>query len=305
MGNRRGRLATAVEIGRAGRSLSCAPGNHLELIGDAHESLRRFIIDIDASRRSCHLEFYIWHNGGLADEVGEALLRAAERGVSCRVLLDAVGSHDFFNSKMHHRLKHAGVQVQEALPAGLIRMLFVRFDLRLHRKIVVIDGQVGYTGSLNLVDPDYFKISAGVGKWVDSVVRVQGPAVEAMAVAFLEDWELETGEDLQNLRAAADIRSLPVAGNSAVQLLATGPMIRQHAIRDVLLTTIYSARHEIVMTSPYFVPDELVLAALISAAHRGVDVRLIIPERVDSLLVRLASRAVRRSHRSRRQDHAL
>ncbi len=138
--------------------------------------------------------FYIWTVGGAADEVVEALLRAAKRGVICRVLLDAVGSHDFLISSAAERLRAGNVALFAALPVGAIRMLFYRLDLRMHRKIAVLDGEIGYTGSMNLVDPRFFKVDAGVGQWVDALVRMRGPAVEALGVTFLEDWELETGE---------------------------------------------------------------------------------------------------------------
>jgi cardiolipin synthase len=161
----------------------------------------------------------------------------------------------------------------------------------MHRKIVVIDGEIGYTGSLNMVDPRYFKQSSGVGQWVDAMVRVRGPVVEGLALTFLEDWELDTGEGLEQLRETGDVRALDDVGEAAVQVVPSGPVTDSHAIQQVLLMAIYSARRELILTSPYFVPDELLLTALVSAANRGVDVTLIVPARVDSRLVRYASQA--------------
>ena len=103
------------------------------------------------------MEFYIWNEGGTADEVCEALIRAATRGVTCRVLLDAMGSGKFLKSPWASRLRESGVEMAVALSVSPVRMLFVRFDLRLHRKIVVIDDEIAYTGSFNLVDPRFFK----------------------------------------------------------------------------------------------------------------------------------------------------
>jgi cardiolipin synthase len=167
----------------------------------------------------------------------------------------------------------------------------VRFDLRLHRKILVIDGAVAYTGSLNMVDPRYFKRDADVGQWVDAMVRVEGPAVEGLTATFIEDWELETGEGIEKLAATADIRPVPERGPSAVQVVPSGPLVRNEAIQQVLLMAIYAARRELVLTTPYFVPDESLLTALTSAARRGVEVTIVLPEKVDSRLVRVASRA--------------
>ena len=122
-----------------------------------------------------------------------ALERAAQRGVICRVLVDDVGASRFLRSRKASRLRAAGVQVVRQLPVGLLRMLFVRMDLRNHRKIAVIDGGTGYTGSMNLVDPAFFKTDAGVGRWVDVMVRLRGPAVEVLNGTFLEDWERACG----------------------------------------------------------------------------------------------------------------
>jgi cardiolipin synthase len=265
------------------------PGNRLELISSTEEVFRRLMADIDAAGHSCHLEFYIWNEGGLADEVAEALLRAAARGVICRVLVDAVGSRSFLRGRLAARLRQGGVAVQAALPGGLLHSLFVRFDLRLHRKIVVVDGRIGYTGSLNLVDPRFFKQSAGVGQWVDAMVRVEGPAVEGLAVTFLEDWELETGEGLKRLAETSDVGPQPQRGLAAVQVIPSGPLVQNEAMQQILLTVIYAARRELVLTTPYFVPDEPLLTALTSAARRGVAVTIVLPKKVDSLLVRLAS----------------
>lgn len=175
-----------------------------------------------------------------------------------------------------------------ALPGGVFHALIKRFDLRMHRKIVVIDGEIAYTGSLNLVDPRFFKQESNVGQWVDAMVRLTGPAVEPMGIVFLGDWELETSEGLESLRRTGDVRRLPSAGVSTVQVMPTGPTLQDDAIQ-ILLMSIYAARRELVITTPYFVPDESVLMALVSAARRGVDVTLILPARVDSYLVRFAS----------------
>ncbi|MGD9647603.1 MAG: cardiolipin synthase [Pirellulales bacterium] len=279
------RLCTAVA------GIPALPGNRLELLDDAQTTFRRLIADIDSAQRSCHLEFYIWSVGGTADEVAAALVRAAGRGVRCRVLVDAVGSHEFVGSPLAQRMLAAGIQVQSALPVSLLRMLFVRIDLRLHRKIVVIDGEIAYTGSQNLVDPRFFKVHAGVGQWVDAMVRFEGPAVEPLAITFLEDWELETGEGIEKLSQTGDVHTVPERGPAVVQVVPSGPAQRVDAIYTILLTTIYAARHELVLTTPYFVPDEPLLTALVAAAARGVQVTIVLPERVDSKLVRLASQA--------------
>ena len=136
-------------------------GNRLTLLQDYGSVFDALIRDIDGAQESCHLEFYIWHDGGRADEVAEALMRARKRGIACRVLVDAFGSSDFVGGAMRRRLEEHGVEVAVALPPRF--PLFARLDLRNHRKVVVVDGEVAYTGSQNLVDPRFFKTKAKVG----------------------------------------------------------------------------------------------------------------------------------------------
>lgn len=271
--------------------LPTQPGNQLELIGSWQEAFEHLLADIEQAQSICHLEFYIWHEGGKADEVAEALIRACKRGVLCRVLLDAIGSRSFLKSDMADKMIAAGIQLQPALAGGLLRALFVRFDLRMHRKIVIVDGEVAYTGSLNMVDPRYFKKDAGVGQWVDAMVRVRGPAVEALATTFLADWYVETDSTLDDLRQNSGVVEQFNQGDCAVQVLPSGPASQAEAIENVLLMAVYAARHELVLTTPYFVPSESLRIALATAARRGVKVILVVPAKVDSLLVRYASQA--------------
>lgn len=276
-------------------------GNHLDLIDNPDDIIRAIIRDIDNARSTCHLQFYIWQPGGMVDEVMVALLRATQRGVSCRLLVDAIGSREFLRSQEAREMKKAGIRIQESLPASIFTTLFARIDIRNHRKMVVIDGSIAYTGSQNMVDPRIFKQDAGVGRWIDLMVRIRGPVVESMAGTFINDWFLDADirhfrpksvrEDIDEVRRIADIQPSPPVGSIAVQLVPSGPGMSQDAIHSLLLTTIYAARKELVLTTPYFIPDEPLLAALKAAAQRGVDVRIIIPARNDSLLVDYASRA--------------
>jgi cardiolipin synthase len=270
--------------------MPAVPGNEVRLLAGAGPFFDALVADIEAARHTCHLEFYIWAVGGRADDVGEALLRAAARGVTCRVLIDGVGGRPFLKSAHARKLRAGGVDLRSALPVSLLALPFVRFDLRLHRKIVVIDGELAYTGSHNLADPAFFKRDAGVGPWVDAMARLRGPAVEPLGVTFLEDWELETGQGVKELRAHADAPP-PAVGHSAVQAIPSGPATGGDLIEKIVLAAIYSAQQELVLTTPYFVPDEAMLTALTTAAGRGVATTLVVPARVDSRLVRLASRA--------------
>ena len=268
------------------------PGNRLEIMDAAEPILRAIIADIDRAEHFCHLEFYIWNAGGTADEVCEALMRAATRGVTCRVLLDAIGSGKFLKSPWAHRLQESGVEMAVALAVSPLRTLFVRFDLRLHRKIVVIDDAIAYTGSFNLVDPRFFKQEAGVGQWVDAMARIQGPAVFTLNAVFMWDWEVETGHDLKALPDPARMEIEANQGTAAnVQVVPSGPGRSGDSVHQVLLMSIYAARKELSLTTPYFVPDEAITSALLSAARRGVSVTLILPAKNDSRLVHYTCRS--------------
>jgi cardiolipin synthase A/B len=283
----------AGSLARHGESITgfvALQGHALDLLPDWDSFVDALVTDIDAAERSCHLEFYIWDSAGRVREIYTALGRAAARGVVCRVLVDAVGSRPFLRSGDVASLRSTGVNVVASLPVGLFRMLFVRMDLRNHRKIVVIDGEIGYTGSSNLVDPEYFKRSAGVGRWVDAMVRLRGPAVEILNGAFLEDWELETDEGMAILETA-DIHSVAEHGDAVVQVVPSGPGLNRASIHQLLVSLLYSAERELVLTTPYFVPDESIMTALVSAARRGIAVTLNVPERLDSVLARYAGAA--------------
>jgi cardiolipin synthase len=275
---------------QAATGIPTLPCNRLELIDSAERFFTLLIDDIRQARTSCLLEFYILNEGGWVDELIEVLLAARKRGVTCRLLLDSIGSKPFLRSSGLARLRKGGVEVVEALPAGLIRALFVRIDLRNHRKIAVIDGEIAYTGSQNLVDPRLFKQGNGVGEWVDAMVRITGPVTELLTAAFTFDWLLERGQHVTGDRGVTDVHPVPPAGEALVQLAPSGPGYGEDTIHDLLLTTLYAARRELILTTPYFVPDNAILAALKSAAQRGVTVTLIVPAKNDSRLVHYASR---------------
>lgn len=267
------------------------PGNKLTLDHDTDNILKSIISDIENAKHYCLLEFYIWHPGGLADEVANALIAASNRGVACHVLLDSIGSSDFFRSDWLKRLRKENIMVTEALPGNLLRAAFRRIDLRLHRKIVVIDGKVAYTGSMNLVDPRFFKQDAGVGQWVDAMARIQGPAVKVLTALFAWDRAIETGIKIDKLIDQIDKEADESRGNAVIQIVPSGPDFDNNSTLELLLNAIYNAREELILTTPYFVPDESLVIALGSAARRGVRVRLIVPRKVDSFLVRHASRS--------------
>ena len=265
------------------------PGNRLTVLDDFETIFRCLIDDISQATESCSLEFYIWESGGLADELVDTVIEAHARGVEFRILLDSVGSASFLKGKQVKMLREAGINVVEALHVNPIKMLFQRADIRNHRKIAVIDNRVAYTGSQNLVDPRYFKQEAGVGEWIDLMIRVEGPAVSVLNNVIAMDWSVEAGE-VDHFSTSGISRE--VVGDIPVQVVPSGPVFREGAIHELLMSIIYMARRELVITTPYFAPDEPMIEALIAAANRGVDITLVIPARVDSLMIRYATPAI-------------
>lgn len=279
---------------RAGESFFGAPavaGNRMTLAPDTLDTLTRIAADIDAAKASVLMEFYIWAEGGLTKDVLDALIRAARRGVKCLVLIDAMGAGRWWRSGDPKALREAGVDLRAALPVGILRGLVSRTDLRLHRKIVVIDGAVAWTGSMNMVDPRYFKQDAGVGEWVDAMARIEGPVAGLLAAVMISDWVAETGDALKQVLIDTGITPVDAVGNVPVQVLASGPGESSDGLLQLMLAVINAARREVVLTTPYFVPEDSLVTALRGAAARGVRVVVVLPRRIDSLLVRYASRS--------------
>ena len=264
-------------------------GNQVELHTNSLQILQLFIDEINQAKESLHLEFYIWALGGDADRVGEAMIAAAKRGIACRVLLDSLGSKDWFKSKWPARFRNAGIEVTEALPVQIGRFQFRRADIRLHRKIFVIDSAIVWTGSMNLVDPRTFKQDSGVGEWVDAMVRVEGPVAAQFELTFSFDWSVDNPKITHFKDHKPPIA--PREGGVIAQEFASGPVYRDDILYQVMLSAIVDANEELTITTPYFGPDDGLMQALMATARRGVKVTLIVPKLNDSKLVAWSSKS--------------
>ena len=264
-------------------------GNKIELHTNSLNILQNFIDEINQAKKSLRLEFYIWALGGDADRVCEALIAASKRGIACQVLLDSLGSKDWFKSQWPARFRSAGIRVTEALPIQIGRFQFRRADLRLHRKIFVIDSAVVWTGSMNLVDPRTFKQNSGVGEWVDAMVRIEGPVAAQFELTFAFDWSVDDPA-ITNFKDREPPTS-PHVGGALAQEFSSGPVYRDDILYQVLLSAIMDAREELTITTPYFGPDDGLIQALMAAAARGVKVTLIVPKLNDSTLVAWSSKS--------------
>ncbi|WP_048885142.1 cardiolipin synthase [Aurantiacibacter atlanticus] len=258
-------------------------GNSIELLADYKEVINRLVADIATARHHIHLTTYIFSDDAVGGQIINALRAAAARGVECRILIDALGSY-WWSRRVIRELRACGIEVRRALPVSITNMEALRPDLRNHRKLVVIDGKLGYIGSQNIIGA----VQTDGRQNKELMVRVLGPIMLQLQSLFANDWFLETGELL------GDPALFPVEhsqGTVHAQLVAGGPEYRHFVMSFLLDAIVHAAEHSLVITTPYFVPDEALVLALESAALRGVNVSLILPEKSDHRVVDLAQRS--------------
>jgi cardiolipin synthase A/B len=237
---------------------------------------------IRAAEHHVHLEYYIFTDGVIGHRIRDALIERANAGVHVRLLLDGLGTSRL--RSFLRPLTDAGVQVARFGPR--MRPGFVNF--RTHRKIVICDGLTGITGGMNIEDGQDESIVGADHAWRDTQVLLRGDAVVPLAIAFLEDWQYATDERLDG---APFLRPLTAVGDHVVQICASGPDAHPQSIHAVYFTAITHAQHRVWISSAYFVPDESMETALVAAALRGVDVRVLVPANSDHALVDAAARS--------------
>ena len=263
-------------------------GNRAELLDSPDGARRRMVEDMDGATQTINVLYYIWLDDRTGCDIAAALIRAAGRGVRCRAVVDALGSRAFIASGAWKRLAGAGVGTALALPIGnpLKTMLYRRLDLRNHRKITVIDGEICHCGSQNCADAAFLP-KAKFAPWVDVMVRFEGPVAHQMNLLFAQSWLAERREDLSDL-----VRAVPPFDDGfPAQVVGTGPHIHRNVTAQLFSRIIVAARRELIVTTPYFVPGEVVCAAILGAALAGAKVTLILPRRNDSRFVAHASRS--------------
>jgi len=258
-------------------------GNAVQMMRAGEDVFNALEQAFDAANHHIHLVYYIWEADRTGARLRDALARAARRGVEVRLLLDDVGSR-LARPPFFRTLQEAGGQVERFLCVNLLSRRLT-LNNRNHRKVVVVDGRVAFTGGMNVGD-DY----AGLGEpWQDLHARIEGPVVYSLQEVFCQDWYHATAEDLVS---SAYFPVMNDVGSLCAQFLASGPADeRWQNIHLVLFAAMNLARQRIWIETPYFVPDRPILMALQTAALRGVDVRLLVPRRSDHWLVTLAGRS--------------
>jgi cardiolipin synthase len=261
------------------------PARDLQLFFDGDATYAALEAAIDAAVHHVHVEYYIFNPDEAGTRIRDALIRRAQAGVEIRMVIDGVGSYAA-GDKFLAPLRAAGGQVVffNSVAPSRIRLRLANF--RTHRKIVVIDGVVGFTGGMN-VTREHAPMYSGAAAWRDTHFKLCGTAVRGLQAVFLEDWFYAFGSAPSGEAYLAPRGD----GDRPVQIIASGPDRDAFAIQMFYFAAIATAQHRVWITTPYFVPDEAIMRAITSAALRRVDVRLLIPRKGDSKLVDLAARS--------------
>ncbi len=277
------------QVGRSVSGFEPVGGNHARLMADSNAAIDAMVDDIDQATDHVHALFYLWMPDNNGRKMAEALKRAVARGITCRAMVDDLGSRLLIKSALWTDMGAAGVKLGRALKVGnpLLRVFDGRIDLRDHRKIVVIDNRITYCGSQNCADPE-FLTKAKYAPWVDAVMRFTGPIVRQNQYLFSRDWMAYENEDIRQV--LLEPMEPPEPGFPA-QVVASGPTGRYSAASEMFETLMYGARRELFITTPYYVPNDAMQAALCAAANRGVDTTIIFPARNDDFAVGATSRS--------------
>nr|WP_205516793.1 cardiolipin synthase [Paenibacillus sp. SYP-B3998] len=261
------------------------PNNQVEVLADVDSAYASILAAIDQAQRHIHFEFYTIRHDQTGKRFQEALIRKAKEGVQVRIIYDGIGSYHL-SSRYIHKFKQAGIEIHPFLPP-LIAFFDKRMNYRNHRKIVVVDGLVGFTGGINIGD-EYLGGDPKLGFWRDTHLKLLGDAVYYLQQTFLTDWLFVSGNRL------ADDTLFPEhaeAAASMVQVISSGPDAHWDAIQEMFFAGIIAAKTRVFLTTPYFIPDPSIAMALKTAVISGVDVRIILPYKADSRIVQYASRS--------------
>ncbi len=267
--------------------------NRVKILTDGNEKFSDLRRELRAAAHYIHIQYYIIKNDEVFDSIVPILTEKAEEGVEVRILYDGMGGR-FMPAGRWKELEKSGVRVAAFFPPFLGR-LNLRVNYRNHRKIVVIDGRIGYVGGFN-IGKEYISRDRKFGYWRDTHLKLYGDAVLGLGLRFAQDWNYAAGENLfmdeRYFRELGKEGALDAASANAlhlyeaeslvgIQIISSGPDTQSRQIRDNYLELFHKARHHIYIQTPYFVPDDAVLSALQIAARSGVDVRLMIPCKPD------------------------
>lgn len=259
-----------MRLASAGSGTRPTTGNEIELLIDTNVAIRQIEEAILAARESIHLEYYIWKPDRIGLRIRDLLIERARDGVKVRYLYDSIGSYRL-SRKFLRPMREAGIAVYPFLPGQTLRERW-SINLRSHRKIVVTDGRVGFTGGMNIGD-EYLGRNRDLGYWRDTHLRMTGPAVLQLQRVFAEDWYYAVGEELSH---APYYPAPTTTGPLVAQVVSGGPSGEMRTFHNLMFAAINEARERVRLATSFFVPTEGLAIALETAALRGVDVQLIV-----------------------------
>jgi len=289
-------IAPLVQLNERLGQMAMVRGNQVTLHSDYQATLEDMIADVDRAQHTVHVLFYIMSVDEVTEGFFASLARARERGVEVRVLFDQVATARIPGSRaLGRRLREAGVDYRAMLPFQPWRGVYQRPDLRNHRKLLVIDTEVAYTGSQNIIEPGYRRRGSKGLQWSDLMARVEGPLVHSLEALFVTDWYQETDTILETPELTAEPGENSPVINSAedtwAQVVPSGPAFEGENNLRLFNGLMYQARKRIVIVSPYLVPDDSMRYAITSAALRGVRVDVYVSAVGDQPLVFYAQRS--------------
>ena len=264
-------------------------GNAAALLINGEEKFPAVIKALEEAKDHIHIEYYIYENDKIGKTIEEILIRKAKQGVTVRFIYDDFGSRGI-RKNIAVRIRDAGVETYPFYKIPIFRAIS-HINYRNHRKIIVIDGKKAFVGGINVSDK-YINDSTSANKlfWRDTHLMIEGPGAYYLQYLFISDWNFASEKTLENIRHYfPDTNKHNTPGDKLVQIAASGPDSVNPTVLYTLLYAIYQAEQEILITTPYFIPDQSLMDALIIAALGGVSVQLLVPERSDSRLVALAA----------------
>lgn len=257
--------------------------NQTQMLTKAGEAYDSMLEAMEQAEEHIHMEFYIFRDDYSGGRFQEMMLRKARQGVRVRLLCDGMGSISL-GAKFVQQLRRGGVEVHFFLPL-LMSAAERRLNFRSHRKLLIVDGKVGFTGGMNIGD-EYLGQDPELGYWRDMFLRIEGDAVYELQFAFLKHWRLASGDCLSHPRL---FPSHACSGEESVKIVGSGPGGKLDTAEQLVFGALSSADRRVWIASPYFIPDPAIVKALESAALAGVDVRILLPAHPDNRLVYYAS----------------
>ena len=252
--------------------------NRVQILHDGPDTFQAIFAACEKAQEYIHLQYYICIDGELLDRLKSIFKRKIQEGVQIRIIYDGLGSWDLTNKSIR-QFKEMGAEIFPFMPVRFGRL--ARLNYRNHRKILVVDGQIGFTGGIN-VDDKYIKGDPALGHWTDTHLQIEGMSVNFLHFTFLTDWLFVSEE---NLIQPGMFKRLDYRGDTPVQIVSSGPDTDYPNILQQYLYILYQAKDYVYIVNPYLVPDATLSMAIRTVALSGVDVRIIIPEKSESKVI--------------------